>query len=165
MNSGENFRFAASVAVRSTLLSSLSSPLSAGCTNPMPPVITSVIPPPPRSEVRKIIVADRSTRRLSPSVSVALSKIPSSNCHSASEAFSISSNSRKLSFSFLGVILRQSLLRDQRVRLPVPQVPRRRANQLGNLVRVLKLGAIHPDHRPWVPEQYLRRGFHNARLS
>src|SRR3989449_8543424 len=53
MNSGENFRFAASVAVRSTLLSSLSSPLSAGCTNPMPPVISSVISPPPRFEVRK----------------------------------------------------------------------------------------------------------------
>src|SRR5207244_13213604 len=64
-----------------------------------PPVISSVISPPPRFEVRKIIVADRSTRRLSPSVSVALSKIPSSNCHSASEAFSISSNNRKLSFS------------------------------------------------------------------
>src|SRR2546428_536468 len=61
-------------------------------------------------------------------------------------------------------MLRQSLLRDERVCLPVPQIPRRRANQLGNLVRVLKLGAIHPDHRPRVPEQYLRRGFHNARL-
>src|SRR5205807_4343809 len=61
-------------------------------------------------------------------------------------------------------MLRQSLLRDQRVRLPVPQVPRRRANQLGNLMRVLKLGAIHLDHRPRVPEQYLRRGFHNVRL-
>src|SRR5207245_11205314 len=85
--------------VRSTLLSSLSSPLSAGCTNPRPPVISSVISPPPRFEVRKIIVADRSTRRLSPSVSVALSKIPSSNCHSASEAFSISSNRRKISLS------------------------------------------------------------------
>src|SRR3989442_11321625 len=129
MNSGENFRFAASVAVRSTLLSSLSSPLSAGCTNPMPPVISSVISPPPRFEVRKIIVADRSTRRLSPSVSVALSKIPSSNCHSASEAFSISSNNRKLSFSLS-----------------------------------VELGAIHLDHCPRVPEQYLRRGFHDARL-
>src|SRR5437870_958226 len=49
MNSGENFRFAASVAVRSTLLSSLSSPLSAGCTKPRPPVINSVISPPPGS--------------------------------------------------------------------------------------------------------------------
>src|SRR2546422_5570834 len=33
-----------------------------------------------------------------------------------------------------------------------------------SLVRVLKLGAIHLDHRPRVPEQYLRSGFHNARL-
>src|SRR2546422_6949894 len=61
-------------------------------------------------------------------------------------------------------MLRQSLLRDERVCLPVPQIPRRRANQLGNLVRVLKLGAIHLDPRPRVPEQNLRRGFHNARL-
>src|SRR2546422_1581651 len=36
-------------------VSSLSSPLSAGCTNPRPPVISSVISPPPRFEVRKII--------------------------------------------------------------------------------------------------------------
>ena len=100
MNSGENFFFAASCAVRSTFTSSLSSVLSVGCTNPIPPVINSVISPPPRFDVRKIIVCDRSTRRLSPSVSVALSRIPSSNCHSASDAFSISSNSRKLSFSF-----------------------------------------------------------------
>ena len=43
---------------------------------------------------------ERSTRRLSPSVSVALSRMPSSNCQSESEAFSISSNSRIESFSF-----------------------------------------------------------------
>ena len=43
---------------------------------------------------------DRSTRRLSPSVNVALSRIPSSSCHSESDAFSISSNSRIESFSF-----------------------------------------------------------------
>ena len=44
-------------------------------------------------------VCDRSTRRLSPSVSVALSSMPNSNCQRASLAFSISSNNRKLSFS------------------------------------------------------------------
>ena len=43
---------------------------------------------------------ERSTRRLSPRVSVALSRIPSSNCQSESEAFSISSKSRIESFSF-----------------------------------------------------------------
>ena len=48
----------------------------------------------------KIIVCDRSTLRLSPSVSVALSKIPSSNCHKASLAFSISSKSKNEIFNF-----------------------------------------------------------------
>src|SRR6266446_4097902 len=66
----------------------------------MPPCINSVISPPPRLDVRKITVCERSTRRLSPRVSVALSSIPSSNCQRASLAFSISSKSRKLSFSF-----------------------------------------------------------------
>src|SRR6266852_6102330 len=65
----------------------------------MPPVINSVISPPPRFEVKKITVCDKSTFRLSPNVSVALSNIPSSNCHSASLAFSISSNNSKESFS------------------------------------------------------------------
>ena len=35
---------------------------------------------------------EKSTRRLSPNVSVALSRMPSSNCQRLSEAFSISSN-------------------------------------------------------------------------
>ena len=43
---------------------------------------------------------ERSTRRLSPSVKVALSRMPSSSCQSESDAFSISSNSRIESFSF-----------------------------------------------------------------
>src|SRR5580700_2175426 len=101
MNSGANFRFAASAAVFSTFSSSRGFE-SAGTVgaNPIPPVISSVISPPPRFDVMKIIVCDRSTRRLSPSVSVALSKIPSSNFHNASDAFSISSNSRIESFNF-----------------------------------------------------------------
>ena len=131
----------------------------------MPPVINSVISPPPRFDVRKIIVCDRSTRRLSPSVSVALSRIPSSNCHSASDAFSISSNSRKLSFIFSVWYLRKLFLRDQRMRLAVPQVSRRRADQLGDFVRVLELRAVHLDHRARVAEQDLRRGFHDARFA
>src|SRR6266568_3361177 len=67
--------------------------------NPIPPSINSVIAPPPRFDVRKITVCDKSTLRLSPNVSVALSNIPNSNCHSESLAFSISSNKRNDSFS------------------------------------------------------------------
>src|ERR1700751_5738317 len=67
--------------------------------NPIPPSIRSAIWLPPKFEVRKMTVCDKSTLRLSPSVSVALSSIPNSSCHSVSLAFSISSNRRKLSFS------------------------------------------------------------------
>src|SRR5437879_4840224 len=163
MNSGKNFRFAASVAVRSTLLSSLSSPLSAGCTKPRPPVISSVISPPPGSR------SERSSSPKGPRVGcppASASPCPRSPAATATARPrpSRSRQTAEAQLELLGVILRQSLLRDQRVRLPVPQVPRRRANQLGNFVRVLKLGAIHLDHRSRVPEQYLRRGFHNARL-
>ena len=49
-------------------------------------------------EVMKIIAREKSTFRLSPSVKVALSRMPSNRFHSASLAFSISSNSTKLIF-------------------------------------------------------------------
>ncbi len=52
----------------------------------------------PRLLVMKIIAREKSTLRLSPSVSVALSRMPSNRFHSASDAFSISSNSTKLTF-------------------------------------------------------------------
>ena len=136
-----------------------------GCTNPIPPVISSVISPPPRFDVRKITVCDRSTRRLSPSVNVALSRIPSSNCHSASEAFSISSNSRKRQLQLVRVTRRQRFLRDQRMRFAMPQVAWRRADQLGDFVRVLEFRAIHLDHRARIAEQNFRRRFHDARLA
>ena len=45
------------------------------------------------------MVREKSTRRLSPRVSDALSRMPSRSCHSASEAFSISSNSTRENFS------------------------------------------------------------------
>ena len=44
-------------------------------------------------------VFEKSTRRLSPKVKVALSRMPSSNCQSASEAFSISSNKTNVSLT------------------------------------------------------------------
>src|ERR1700675_3302722 len=51
----------------------------------------------PRLLVMKISAREKSTLRLSPSVSVALSRIPNSRFHRASDAFSISSNRIKLS--------------------------------------------------------------------
>src|SRR6266478_30420 len=99
MNSGANFLRAASTAVHSTFTSRPSIGLSFGWMKPIPPCINSVISALPRFEVMKITVCERSTRRLSPSVNVALSSMPRRSCQRASLAFSISSNSRKLSFS------------------------------------------------------------------
>ncbi len=66
---------------------------------------------------------------------------------------------------FLGVILRERFLRDQRMRLAVPQISRRRADQLRNFVRVLKFGAVHFDHRARIAEQHFGRGFDDARFA
>src|SRR6201987_2886123 len=59
----------------------------------------------------------------------------------------------------------QSILSDQRMCFAVPQIPRRRTNQFGDLMRVLKLRAVHFDDRAWVPKQYFSGGFHDARLA
>jgi len=81
---------------------------------------------------------ERSTRRLSPSVSVALSRIPSSSCQSESDAFSISSNRRIDSFSFSVCHWFSASCVSSGCVSRCPRVSRRRADQLGNLVRVLK---------------------------
>src|SRR6266567_3238519 len=47
----------------------------------------------------------------------------------------------------------------------VAQVAWRRANQLGNLVRVLELRAINLDDCASIPKKDFRCRFHNARLS
>ena len=47
------------------------------------------------------IVCEKSTRRLSPRVRVALSRIPKSNCQRLSDAFSISSNNTNETFTSL----------------------------------------------------------------
>src|SRR5258708_11381506 len=49
--------------------------------------------------------------------------------------------------------------------LAVAQVAWRRTNQLGNLVRVLELRAIHFNDRASVPKKDFRCRFHDARLS
>ena len=64
-----------------------------------------------------------------------------------------------------GVILVQHFLAEQRMRLAMAQVSGRRADQLGDLVAVLKLRAVDLDHRAAVAHQALRRGFHQPRLA
>ncbi len=110
----------------------------------------------------KITHCERSTRRLSPSVSVALSRMPSSSCQRASEAFSISSNSRMRELQLLGMPLVQRLLRKQRMGFAVSEVSGGRADQLGDFVRVLELGAIDLDQGARIAEQALRPGLDHA---
>ena len=63
------------------------------------------------------------------------------------------------------MILRERFLRDQRMRLAVPQISRRRADQLRDFVRVLEFGAVHFDHRARIAEQHFGRSFDHARLA
>src|SRR5260370_22596832 len=60
---------------------------------------------------------------------------------------------------------RQSFLRNQRMRLPMSQIPRRGANQLSNLMGVLKFRAIDLDYRAGISKENLGGGFHDSRLA
>src|SRR6266478_9488882 len=59
----------------------------------------------------------------------------------------------------------QRFLRQQRMRLPMAQVPRRRADQLLNLVRVLKFGAVNLDTSAGVAKQRFSHGFDDPGFS
>ncbi len=59
----------------------------------------------------------------------------------------------------------QGFLREQRVSLAMSEVSRRRTDQLGNFVRVLKLGAIDFNAGARVSEQSLGHGFDHAGLA
>src|ERR1700694_2623172 len=48
--------------------------------------------------------------------------------------------------------------------LAVPQIARRRANQLRDFVRMLEFRAVHLDYRASIAEQNFSGGFHDARL-
>ena len=65
---------------------------------------------------------------------------------------------------FVGVMLVQHVLAERRMGLAVAQVAGRRADQLGDLVAVLELGAIDLHHRARIAHQAFRGGFHNARF-
>ena len=65
----------------------------------------------------------------------------------------------------LGVPLVQRFLGEQRMRLAMSEVSRRRADQLGDLVRVLKFGAVDLDARLGIAEQRLGHRLHDARLA
>ena len=53
----------------------------------------------------------------------------------------------------VGVVLVQHFLAQQRMGLAVAQVARRRADQLGDFVAVLELGAVDLDHRAGLPDR------------
>ena len=105
---------------------------------------------------------ERSTRRLSPSVSVALSRMPSSSCQSASRCLLDLVEQQDGELELLGVPLVERLLGEQGVGLAVAEVSRRRADQLGDLVGVLELGAVDLDAGARIAEQGLGHGFDHA---
>src|SRR5581483_10779882 len=66
---------------------------------------------------------------------------------------------------FLRMPLIQGLLSQQGVSFPVSEVSRRRADQLGNLVTVLELGAIDLDAGSCVSEERLGHCFNDSRFA
>jgi hypothetical protein len=72
---------------------------------------------------------------------------------------------QKTQLQFLGVMLGEFFLSDERVRLTVSQVAWRRADQFGDFVRVLEFRAVHLDHRARVSKQDFRCRLHNPRLA
>ena len=146
MNSGENLRRAASTAVRDLLARACRPSARRPGRSPVGPLMEFIHLAGAQVAGHEDQAREKSTRRLSPRVSVALSRMPSSRFHSASLAFSISSNSTKLSLRFSRVVLVEHFLAQQRMGLAMAQVSGRRANQLGDFVAVLELGAIDFDH-------------------
>ena len=59
----------------------------------------------------------------------------------------------------------QRFLSQERVGLAMSEVARRRTDQFGDLVRVLKLGAIDLDAGPRIAEQGFRHRFNDAGLT
>ena len=59
----------------------------------------------------------------------------------------------------------ERLLSEQRMRLAMAEIAGRRADQFGNLVRVLKFGAVDLDAGARVAEQGLRHCFDHPGLS
>src|SRR6266508_3453449 len=151
MNSGENLRRAASTPIFSKRALISCEAIAPGA-NPIGPSVTRLISRAPRFEVITMTQFEKSTRRLSPSVSVALSRMPNR---------SFQTPSKKMTFvlfdegHFLGRGLEavDVLLRKQWLGLAVPQIARGRTDQLRDFMRMLKLGAIDFDHRVRVAEE------------
>ena len=118
----------------------------------------------PKLLVMKISAREKSTRRLSPSVSVALSRIPSNRFHSASLAFFYLVEEYEAQLPAApgcGIDPNTSPPAQQRMGLAMAQITRRRADEpgVGNLMTVLKLGAVNLDDRAPISQQALRCSF------
>src|ERR1022692_3369801 len=193
MNSGANLRRAASTADRVILSSSELSTCTDLGAKPKPPSTNPFISAEPRFEVMMMMQLERSTRRLSPRVSVALSRIPSNSCQSESEAFSNSSNSRIDSFSFSvchwlsaswvssGCVSRcprypggepisfaiscECWNSAQSILMQAWESPKSASAIARNLMRVLELGAVDLNAGMGVAEKRLCHRFHHPRLA
>ncbi len=56
------------------------------------------------------------------------------------------------------------LLTQQRMRFAMPEIARRRTDELGDLMAVLEFGAVDLDHGPCIAHQALGHRLHQARF-
>ena len=67
-------------------------------------------------------------------------------------------------FELIGMRCREGFLGNQRMSFAMAEVARRRTDELGNFVGVLKFGAIDLDDQTGITEKNFRGGFDDARL-
>ena len=108
---------------------------------------------------------ERSTRRLSPRVSVALSRMPSNKLPERVGGLFDFVEQKNREFELVGVPLVQRFLRQQGMRLAVTEVARRRTDQFGDFMGVLELGAVDLDAGAGIAEKRFGQGFDDAGLA
>src|SRR2546430_1128936 len=118
----------------------------------------------PRFEVKTTMHFEKSTRRLSPSVRVALSRIPSRSSERVRGFFDlVKQHQGQLQIVIMHPI--KIFLRQHRRGLAVTKVSWRRANELGNLVRVLEFSAVNLHDCVHIGKEYFSRRFNYTRLA
>ena len=125
----------------------------------MPPSTRLLISPAPRFEVMMMMHCERSTRRLSPRVKRRFVQDAEQQLPERVGGLLDFVEQQDRELQLLGVPLVQRFLRQQRMGLAMAQVSRRRADQLGDFVRVLEFGAVDLDAGAGVAEERFGHGF------
>ena len=113
----------------------------------------------------KIMAREKSTRRLSPSVRVRFVENAEQQVPQRVAGFFDFIEQDEADLDLFGVILIQHFLAQQRVRFAMPEISGRRADQFGDLVAVLKLGAVDLENRAGVADERFGGGFDQPGLA